>query len=86
MDLKFTFVLFRYRPFLYYRKDNGRLMRRGQETFQNIVHTDKARAKSTLSYFLPAYRSYSGTSTLPFLLTAPELLVIKLGVFDFSGS
>ena len=86
MDLKFTFFLFRYRPFLYYRKDNGRLMRRGQETFQNIVHTDKARAKSTLSYFLPAYRSYSGTSTLPFLLTAPELLVIKLGVFDFSGS
>ena len=85
MDLKFTSFLSRYQPFLYYRKHNGRLMnemkrikRWGQETFQNSAHIDKARAKRTLSHFVPAYRSYSGTSTLPFFLTAPELLVIKL--------
>ena len=85
MDLKFTSFLFRYQPFLYYRKHNGRLMnemkkikRWGQETFQNSAHIDKTRAKRTLPHFVPAYRSYSVTSTLPFLLTAPELLVIKL--------
>ena len=68
MDLKFTFFLFHYQRSFFIENT----------TFQNSVHIDKACAKRMLFHFVPADRSHSGTRTLPYLLTAPELLVIKL--------